>query len=571
MSNYSFVVEYEKENVNGYISFPPSTSNYNFSWPIKVSNGKTEKIIINADVNGITDIKFHLLKIASGSDNISQTSNYYYNKAFEGKTESLTFDYCYFNVFDFSNVSNLKSITFSYTENVDDDNVRCMVAEGTIMKFPTSLESLDFSGLEFTTQPSFSNTCFNLRSITLPHNDTRTINKGDEIYPGLLATSSTTAGKINVFPQIEVEVTFQYPHGAARYDEYMSLRNAYVESDGYIYVIAKPKYESDFWNSYLVVAANTIRGSGLESYEVPFENATWRLKPINCYGKISFYAYPLYNTTYSLSGEITDVNGVRMNFTIPTQLKDFDKSFIITGTNIPEGSYIQFGDTTGFSINSVQHKDKKCYVDNNSSFTVNVNTPKIGNKEKELYFTARYVMSCYTVTENHTDADGVTNVTIPDSIETTASTFDVTVDGTDDTYNVIATIGKKHYIATANENNYTFSDVVIDNYVKITISSKVESQVYVHATFFEDDGRKIDYLTLLTNYIPNEETTICVRSNIELASNSLLEISNVSGCQFKPDDTQSYLGSSRRFVLYIDYITDEIITFTATLKYNTSA
>ena len=80
MSSYSFVVEYEKENVNGYISFPPSTSNYNFSWPIKVSNGRTEKIIINTDMSDISDIKFHLLKIASGSDNTSQTSNYYYNK-----------------------------------------------------------------------------------------------------------------------------------------------------------------------------------------------------------------------------------------------------------------------------------------------------------------------------------------------------------------------------------------------------------------------------------------------------------------------------------------------------------
>lgn len=568
MSNYSFVVEYDKENVNGYISFPPSTSNYNFSWPIKVSNGKTEKIIINADVNGITDIKFHLLKIASGSNNTSQTSNYYYNKAFEGKTESLSFDYCYFNVFDFSNVSNLKSITFSYTENEDDDNVRCMVAEGTIMKFPTSLESLDLSGLEFTTQPSFSNTCFNLRSITLPHNDTRTINEGDEIYPGLFATSSMTEGKINVFPKIEVEAAFKDPDSPwERYAKYMHLQNTYVESDGYIYVIAEEEYESMFENMYLIVEPNYIQGSRLESYEVPFENRICRLKPVNCYSKISFTAYPFYNGSYSLSGEITDVNGVTMNFTIPTKLKEFDKTFIITGTNIPEGSFIEFVSTTGFSINSLKHKDKKCYVDNNSSFIVNVNTPKSGNTDN-LCFTARYVM-CYTVTENHTDADSVTFVTIPYSIENTASTFDVIVAGTDDTYNVIATIGKKHYIATANENNYTFSDVVIDNYVKITISSKVESKVYVQATFFNVDGKKIDYLTLLENYVPNDTKTIYVGSDIELASNSLLEISNVSGCLFKYDYSISYV--SKRFILAIDYITDEIITFTATLKYNTSA
>ena len=74
---------------------------------------------------------------------------------------------------------------------------------------------------------------------------------------------------------------------------------------------------------------------------------------------------------------------------------------------------------------------------------------------------------------------------------------------------------------------------------------------------------------MLENYVSNDVTTIYVASDRDLASNPLLKISNVNGCQFKKDYTEDYVG--RRFILDIDYITDEIITFTATLKYNTSA
>lgn len=328
-----------------------------------------------------------------------------------------------------------------------------------------------------------------------------------------------------------------------------------MESDGYIYVVKTEGYDTSLDNTYLVI--DNYNGCVFENYEVPFESGSYKLKPVNCSGKISFTAYPLDNKEFSLTGKITnDDTGEKVNFTIPESIKEFDKTFTITGTDIPGGSYIQFDTVSGMAINTIKHKNKKCYVDNNS-FVVNVNTPKTAYDN--ISFTATYYEG-YLCTEDHSTANNVTQVIAPKTLEATATSFEVTVNGRD-TYVVIAEIGNKTYIATGDDNVYTFSDVVINADVKITISSKV----YVSATFVNDNN----LLKLLTKFIEKDASEIYVNGENLSGSNPSLTLSNVSGCVLSNEIR--YFSNSKRFVLYIDYITDEIITFTATLKYNTSA